>query len=93
LSNDKEGTIDYTNPSFSLNKELYYKGERVYLAINPVLEQFNLNHYYWTSLSNLATTGTHIWSEAKKSTRTLEEEGAKWFDSNKRKVINSATST
>jgi len=86
-----------TNNKFSLTKQLYKvidgKEKKVSVEVNPLLQQYNLNHYYWTSLENLSVTGSHVWSDAKKFTRTLDEESAKWFDSVKRNVINSATST
>ena len=89
--------VDYTDPDFDISsKELYYtddKGKeiKVRVKINPILEQYNLNSHYWTTLSSFATTGSHIWSDPKKAANTLQEECFKWFDNNKRNVINSAT--
>lgn len=89
--------IDYTDPDFDLSsKDLYYtnsegKEVKVRVKINPILEQYNLNSHYWTTLSTFATTGSHVWSDPKKAANTLQEECFKWFDNNKRNVINSAT--
>ena len=89
--------ISNTDPKFRLTKTLYKVIDgverEVQIEINPLLLEYNLNHYYWTSLSNLAVTGSHAWSDAKGASRTLDEESAKWFDNNKRAVINSATAT
>lgn len=89
-SNNRE--VKYYDSSYDLSKlKLFYKGKEVRIRINPLLEQYNLNTFYWTTLSTFATAGSHIWNDAKGGTNTLNEECLKWFDNNKRNVIMTAT--
>ena len=89
-SNNKK--VEYYDSSYDLSKlNLKYKGRDVRIKINPLLEQYNLNHFYWATLSTFSTAGSHIWNDAKGGTNTLYEECLKWFDNNKRNVIMTAT--
>lgn len=84
--------VNYYDSSFDLSRlKLFYKGKEVRIKVNPLLEQYNLNTFYWTTLSTFATAGSHIWNDAKGGTNTLNEECLKWFDNNKRNVIMTAT--
>ena len=88
--NNKE--VKYYDSKYNLSKlKFYYKGKEVRLKLNPILEQYNLNSHLWSTLSSFSTVGSHIWSDAKKGTNTLQEESLKWYDNNKRNVIISAT--
>jgi hypothetical protein len=69
------------------------KSTDVQVEVNPDLELFNLRHFYFTQLSVLMTNGSHVWSDAKKDTNKPKEEGAKYFDFNKRNVVNTAANS
>lgn len=83
--------------SFDLNSGLKDvvdgKSTNAQVEVNPDLELFNLRHFYFTQLSVLMTNGSHVWSDAKKDTNKPKEEGAKYFDFNKRNVVNTAANS
>lgn len=84
--------VKFYESDFNLNSlNLTYRGKKARIKVNPILEQFNLNSFLWSSLSSFTTVGTHYWSDAKGKTNTLAEESLKWFDNNKRNVAFSAT--
>lgn len=84
--------IEFYKNNFKLSQlNLKYKGKKARIKVNPIFEQFNLNSFYWSTLSSFTSVGSHIWADAKKGTNTLQEESYKWFDNNKRNVITSAT--
>jgi len=58
-----------------------------------MLELYNLRHFYFSQLNVLSTTGSHIWSDAKREVNMPKEEGAKYFDFNKRNVVNTAANS
>ena len=90
--NEKGELVKFYDSDFSLSKlQLFYNGKKARIRVNPILEQYNLNSFLWSSLSNFSGKGTHIWGDAKKGTNTLDEECLKWFDDNKRNVVTSAT--